>query len=143
VPKLVGPEGKPGDMASQPGFEGSTETQIEFTSPQIAGEHSYVPEHDFDGRSDDALNFGRDYDDESAPIGRSWDDNADDDKELDLDRLEAKYLPLLQPHETEIYGLPDGVGPEGKDADQTIETENPEFGIPDAGEQMYEDKCNI
>lgn len=143
VPKLVGPEGPPGDMASQPGFQGSTETQIEFTSPQIAGEHSYVPEHDFDGRSDDALNFGRDYDDESAPIGRSWDENSDDDKELDLDMLEAKYLPLLQPHETEIYGLPDGVGPEGKDADQTIETENPEFGIPDSGEQMYQDKWNI
>lgn len=154
-PRLVGPEGKPGDLASQPGFEGLTDIQQQFTAPQIAGEHSYLPLNDFDGKSNDVLNFGRDYDDESAPIGRTWDESMDDDSDLDkefyLDELAAKYLSdddmdadmILTPAETEIYGLPDGIDSEDKDADQTRQTENPYFGITDSGRQMYEDKWNI
>jgi hypothetical protein len=145
-PKLVGPSGTD-DFTTQPNDEGTENIQIQFTSPQIAGEHTYVPLADFDGRSDDALNFGRDYDDESSPVGRTWDDNSDMDALLDV--LEAKYLDddeaetILQPAETEIYGLPDGVESEAKDADRTISTENPDYGIPDSGRQMYEDKWNI
>lgn len=140
-PKLVGPSGTD-DLSTQPSDEGSTNIQTEFTSPQIAGEHTYVPEPDFDGRSDDALNFGRDYDDESAPVGRTWDEGEIDDVEWILDRLEAKYLPL-QPAETEIYGLPDGVEGDAKDGEQTIQTENPYDTIPDVSQEMYEDKWNI
>lgn len=154
VPKLVGPSGTD-DLLSEPSYTGSENIQIEFTSPQIAGEHSYLPEHDFDGRSDDALNFGRDYDDEATPVGRGYDEAFVDDlnaemqeKEWDLDRLAEKYdanedFDMLNPAEAEIYGLPDGVDPEAKDPDKTIQNENPYTGISDIGRQMYEDKWNI
>lgn len=131
-PRLVGPSGTD-DLSRQPSDTGYDSPQIEFTTPQIAGEHSYLPLPDFDGRSDDALNFGRDYDDESAPVGRTWDEGQAWD---DLDAM-------LEPAEDEIYGLPDGVDGAAKDADQTIQVENPEFGILDSGRQMYEDKWNI
>lgn len=128
---------------------------ISLTSPQISGEHTYLPNEDFDGRSDDALNFGRDYDDESAPVGRTWDEAFVDDlnaemqeKEWDLDRLAAKYdsnddFDMLTPAETEIYGLPDGVEPEAKDADKTIQNQNPWDTKSDISREMYEDKWNI
>lgn len=153
-PRLVGPSGTD-DRTVQPSNTGYDSPQIEFTSPQIAGEHSYTPLEDFDGRSDDALNFGRDYDDEAAPVGRTWDEAFVDDvneeiqeKEWDLDRLAAKYdsnedFDMLNPAETEIYGLPDGVQPDAKDPDQTIQNENPYTGISDISRQMYEDKWNI
>jgi len=153
-PRLVGPSGTD-DRTVQPSDTGFDSPQIEFTSPQIAGEHSYTPLDDFDGRSSDALNFGRDYDDESAPVGRTWDEAFVDDleaevreKEWDLDRLAAKYdnlddMDMLSPAETEIYGLPDGVDPEAKDGAQTIQTENPFTNTLDMGRQMYEDKWNI
>lgn len=153
-PRLVGPSGTD-DRTAQPSNTGYDSPQIEFTSPQIAGEHSYTPLEDFDGRSDDALNFGRDYDDEAAPVGRTWDEAFVDDvneemqeKEWDLDRLAAKYdsnedFDMLNPAETEIYGLPDGVQPDAKDPDQTIQNENPYTGISDISRQMYEDKWNI
>lgn len=153
-PRLVGPSGTD-DRTVQPGDTGFDSPQIEFTTPQIAGEHSYTPLDDFDGRSNDALNFGRDYDDESAPVGRTWDESFADDlmtemqeKDWDLDRLADKYddlddMDMLNPAETEIYGLPDGVEPEAKDGVQTIQTENPFTGTLDMGRQMYEDKWNI
>jgi hypothetical protein len=105
---------------------------ISMTSPQIAGEHSYLPDADFAGRSDEALNFGRDYDDEPGP-GRQTSDEV-------LQNLFNKYL---TPTETGLFGLPDGVDPEGHDADQTEQVENPFTGTSDIGTQMYEDKWNI
>lgn len=193
-PRLVGPSGTD-DRTVQPGDTGFDSPQIEFTTPQIAGEHSYLPEHDFEGKSDDALDFGRDYTNDEAPVGRTWDDNSadgphgcpncgwlgdplgtvgpngynrvydttypcgncgeggpiiDESKDIGylLDRLESKYLDendtdMLQPAETEIYGLPDGVEPEAKDGVATIQTENPFTGTSDIGTQMYEDKWNI
>jgi hypothetical protein len=105
---------------------------ISMTSPQIAGEHSYLPDADFMGRSDEALNFGRDYDDEPGP-GRQTHDEV-------LQKLLNKYL---LPSETGLFGLPDGVDPEGHDADQTEQVEQPFTGTSDIGTDMYEDKWNI
>jgi hypothetical protein len=105
---------------------------ISMTSPQIAGEHSYLPEADFAGRSDEALNFGRDYDDEPGP-GRQTSEEV-------LQNLFNKYLPSS---ETGLFGLPDGVDPEGHDADQTEQVEEPFTGTSDIGTDMYEDKWNI
>jgi hypothetical protein len=162
-PRLVGPSGTD-DFTAQPSNTGFDSPQIEFTTPQIAGEHSYLPLPDFDGRSDDALNFGRNYDDESSPVGRTWDENSADSQggkggpildesfNIDalLDHMEAKYLDESDAEdmpftaaETEIYGLPDGVDPEAKDADKTIQNMNPWDTKSDIGTQMYEDKWNI
>jgi hypothetical protein len=197
-PRLVGPSGTD-DRTAQPSNTGFDSPQLEFTTPQIAGEHSYTPLPDFDGRGDNgsSLDFGRDYDDEAAPVGRTWDDNMvfdgsggcpncgwlgdppgtvgpsgynrvydvtypcgncgvggpvlDDSSAIDdlLDMLEAKYsdenddADILQPAETEIYGLPDGVEPEAKDADKTIQNMNPWDTKSDIGTQIYEDKWNI
>lgn len=103
---------------------------ISMTSPQIAGEHSYLPDADFAGRSDEALNFGRDYDDEA--------EMPSDEKMKDL---MDKYL---EPSETDLFGLPDGIDPiSDLDGEQTEQTEEPFTGTSDIGEQMYEDKWNI
>lgn len=106
---------------------------ISLTTPQIAGEHSYLPETDFAGRSDEALNFGRDYDNEAEmPEG---DDLAN------LSELEDKYL---TPSETDLFGLPDGIDPiSDLDPEQTIQTEQPYTGTSDISSEMYEDKWNI
>lgn len=116
-------EGSPLDQGS---------LNISMTSPQIAGEHSYLPDADFAGRSDEALNFGRDYDDEPGP-GRQTADET-------LQNLFNKYL---SPSEDGLFGLPDGVDPEGHDADQTEQVEDPFTGTSDIGTNIYEDKWNI
>jgi hypothetical protein len=88
----------------------------------------YLPQNDFEGKSPDQLDFGRDY-------------TEDDEIPDNLDKLTNKYL---NPAESHLFGLPDGIEPVSDlDADQTINTENPDYGTPDTGEQMYEDKWNI
>ena len=117
------------------------ELNISMTTPQIAGEHSYLPNDDFDGKPNSALNFNTDYTDETLP-GRpsALDTASDDDNETDLDQLESKYLGST---ETGLFGLPDGVDPEGHDSDQTQQVEQPYGGISDISNEMYEDKWNI
>lgn len=117
------------------------ELNISMTTPQIAGEHSYLPDPDFEGKTDNGsqLNFGRDYTEETLP-GRGSDLASIDDNEIDLDELEAKYLAST---ETGLFGLPDGVDPEGHDADGLEQVEQPNTGISDIGTQPYEDKWNI
>lgn len=109
------------------------ELNISMTSPQIAGEHSYLPDADFEGRSDEALNFGRDYDSEAPmPMG---------DDRVNLEELEDKYL---TPSETDLFGLPDGMDPiSDVDPEETADGTQTYKGISDNGEQMYEDKWNI
>ena len=115
-----------------------SELNISMTTPQIAGEHSYLPDPDFEGKSDNGsqLDFGRDYTEETLP-GRGSDIANDDDK---LDELESKYL---EPTEIGLFGLPDGVDPEGHDSDQTIQIEQPYDTTSDISGQMYDDKWNI
>ena len=132
-PMLVGPEGPPGDVSSFPSASGPDSTNISFTSPQIAGEHSYLPSPDFEDRSDEALNFGRDYTEDAEP-------SKDLTKE-DLEKLMNKYL---TPAESDLFGLPDGIDPiSDVDADQTEQVEQPYDTISDISQQMYQDKWNI
>lgn len=51
-----------------------------------------------------------------------------------LDQLEKKYL---TPAESPLLGLPDGVDSEAKDAVNTINDINPEYGTTDSGNQTY------
>jgi hypothetical protein len=120
---------------------GPENLNISMTSPQIAGEHSYLPNPDFEGKPDDgsSLNFGRDYTEEALP-GRQFDFADTADNQMDLDGLEAKYL---ESSETGIFGLPDGVDPEGHDAVETEQVEQPYDTISDISNEMYEDKWNI
>jgi hypothetical protein len=117
------------------------ELNISLTTPQIAGEHTYLPNPDFEGKSDNGsqLDFGRDYTEEDLP-GRQFDFADADDEQMDLDELEAKYL---ESAEVGLFGLPDGVDPEGHDSDQTIQIERPYDTISDVSREMYEDKWNI
>jgi len=125
------------DYPSEGNEMGLEDLNISLTSPQIAGEHTYLPDPDFAGRSDEALNFGRDYDDETMSPARGLDDPDD----ALLEKLFNKYL---SPSETDLYGLPDGIDPNSDlDAEETEQTEEPYTGTSDIGTQIYEDKWNI
>ncbi len=92
----------------------------------------YLPKDDFEGKHPTALNFGRDYDHQAEPA-----------RDLHEDILQKLFNKYLTPNETGLFGLPDGIDPEGHDADQTEQVEEPFTGISDIGTQMYEDKWNI
>ncbi len=92
----------------------------------LVGEGPRFPENDFEGKTPEELDFGRDY--------------SDNSKDAVLEGLEEKYL---EPSEVGLFGLPDGVDPEGHDADQTNNDKNPYFSVSDEGRQMYGDKWNI
>lgn len=112
------------------------ELSISMTSPQIAGEHSYLPEPDFEDRPDNAsqLDYGRDYADEETGPARGLDDD-------EMLNLLNKYL---EPSETDLFGLPDGMDPiSDLDPEETMDGEQTYQGDSDIGEQMYEDKWNI
>lgn len=96
------------------------------------GERQLWPNPDFAGRTPDALNFGRDYDDEGKP-----------ERDIHEDILQKLFNKYLASSETGLFGLPDGVDPEGHDADQTEQVEEPFTGTSDIGTDMYEDKWNI
>lgn len=119
-----------GDIYRQP-YEGDNPSpenlNISLTTPQIAGEHTYLPDEDFAGRSDEALNFGRDYDDE-APMPQGED-------AVNLKELEDKYL---TPSETDLFGLPDGMDPiSDLDPEETEQSEQPYDNISDIDTEMY------
>lgn len=82
----------------------------------------YLPLNDFEGKSPDKLDFGRDYVGEQKSI-----------KNLDLDELTKKYL---QPSEPSIYGLPDGI--QSKEDLDAPSDENPQYGETDSGNMLYE-----
>lgn len=113
------------------------ELNISMTTPQIAGEHSYLPQPDFEGKPDNGseLDFGRDYADEHMEPARGLEDNDE------LQNLLNKYL---EPSETDLFGLPDGIDPiSDLDPEETVDGTQTYKGISDIGEQMYEDKWNI
>ena len=127
------------DFPSEGSPMGPENLNIALTSPQISGEHTYLPDPDFEGKSDNGsqLDFGRDYTEEALP-GRQFD--FADVNDNNLDQLESKYL---ESSEVGLFGLPDGVDPEGHDSDQTVQTEQPYDTISDISNEMYEDKWNI
>jgi hypothetical protein len=142
-PIKLGPAGDPELDGIMPGTENEGEFESYPYSAQLGGFlDKYLPDADQDGKPASSLDFGHDLTNDDAPVGRPYGKDSDAPMDEDhLDKLEEKYV--LRPAETEIYGLPDGVDPEAKDADQTIQTENPDYGITDSGRQMYEDKWNI
>lgn len=77
----------------------------------------YLPRDDFDGKSPDKLDFGRDHSSEEP---------------VDVDALIEKYL---QPAEPSLYGLPDGIDPE-EDLDSPSK-EQPQYGTTDSGNTSY------
>lgn len=132
-PTKIGPEGGSEDLSSFPSSIGPTDFSSYVNSTELSGSHSSLPAPDAEGKSGDALNFGRDYtEDDEFP------NNMSDE---DLQNLMNKYL---SPAEGDLFGLPDGIDPNSDlDAVETVNTENPAWGTSDAGEQMYEDKWNI
>lgn len=103
------------------------------------GEKLPLTEHDLADRSPEALNFGRDYDDEAGPA-RGLEEEESDEDDDSLQKLFNKYL---NPSDTGLFGLPDGVDSEGHDAEQTMQVEQPYTGTSDIGTNIYEDKWNI
>jgi len=83
---------------------------------------------DFEGKSPDKLNFGRDYNSEE---GGAVIDNINALQSL-LDELVGG----LNPHEPDLYGLPDGISPK-EDLDAPND-EDPEYGTTDSGNTLYD-----
>jgi hypothetical protein len=111
----------------------------------------YLPLNDFEGKSPDKLDFGRDYYSPGCAncgftgnreTGEIFDTTFPcpqcgkggvGDKSIDLDALTNKYL---NPAEPSIYGLPDGISPpEDLDAPNN---ENPQYGVTDSGNTLYD-----
>ncbi len=125
-PIQLGPASDRQDIYPQSVDPGDSESYSNST--QIGGLlDKYLPQNDFEGKSPDQLDFGRDY---------TEDDMSN--KELDLDKLSKKYL---TPAEPSIYGLPDGINPK-EDLDAPS-NENPWYGTTDSGNTLYQDKWNI
>ncbi|HEY5268028.1 MAG TPA: hypothetical protein VII94_02745 [Candidatus Saccharimonadales bacterium] len=92
----------------------------------LVGEGPYFPENDFEGKTPEQLDFGRDYTEDTGPSSLSKDD---------LDELANKYL---NPSESELFGLPDGIDPNSDlDAVETEQVEQPYDTTSDIGTQMY------
>lgn len=81
----------------------------------------YLTLPDFEGKSADQLDFGRDYTEDEQV-----------DKDLDFDDFIEKYL---SPAEPSLYGLPDGISPP-EDLDAPSD-ENPQYGTTDSGSTIY------
>lgn len=77
----------------------------------------YFPNNDFEDKSPDKLNLGKDY-------------QEDDKKSIKAKPLSPTPAPLL--------GLPDGVEEEEKDADKTINKTNPYYGITNLHNFTYD-----
>lgn len=91
-----------------------------------------VPEYDLAGHPPDALNFGRDHDHKEEP--------AKSNEDI-LQKLFNKYL---NPSETDLFGLPDGIDPNSDlDAEETMENEQPYKGTTDVGTQMYDSDWSV
>lgn len=116
-PALTAPDGGVSD----------TDTSVGHASLQGGYLDEYLPENDFEGKSPDALNFGRDY------VANNVIESLSDIKHIE-DLLE-KYLGKL-------YGLPDGVLLEDDDLGTPNEI-NPDYGTLGPESLIYEDKWNI
>ncbi len=78
----------------------------------------YLPLYDFEGKSPDKLNFGRDYVEDATPY---------------LDKL----LVILSPKEPDLL-LQNGFDPEEDlDADRTVFDLNPDYDVTDSGNTLY------
>lgn len=131
MPFELGPTGNP-DFSTYPTQTNIPEFESYPASAQIGGRlDRYLPNNDFEGKSPDQLDFGRDYTDEGSKAMVS---------EEQLIKLLQKYLP--SPNQGE-FGLPDGVNPENDENLGNPNAHNPYFGTTDLGIDIYEDKWNI
>ncbi len=102
---------------------------IQSVNPYGGYLDKYLPENDFEGKSPDKLDFGRDYVEEDN--GRGHDVSLEDI----LEKFTKKYL---SPAEPSLLGLPDGISPiSDEDADFTVNDINPEYGTTDSGNTVY------
>jgi len=86
----------------------------------------YLPFPDFEGKTVDKLNFGRDY------------EGTESDKKII--KLLYKFLnKYFNPKETELLGMSNGFEPEEDlDSDKTLNDINPEYGTTDSGNTIYD-----
>lgn len=146
-PIQLGPSG-PDDTTISPDQVNLGNTESYPNGAQLGGWlDKYLPHNDFDDKTPDELDFGRDYTDEfDYQGGRPYspDDEPKAVKEQEesdkLDGLEDKYLSPAPTHG--LYGLPDGVDLPDEDSGDPTNI-NPDFGTTDVGITMYEDKWNI
>jgi hypothetical protein len=83
----------------------------------------YLPLNDFEDKTPAQLDFGRDYVDEAI-------------RNKAILNLINKYL---NPKEPDLLGLLNGIDPEEDlDADKTVNRINPEYGITDSGNLIYQ-----
>lgn len=84
----------------------------------------YLPWDDFEGKSPDELNFGRDYTEYTEPK-----------YPIDIESIINKFL---NGKEISLYGLPDGITPVSDlDADVSISNRNSDYGTTDSGNTLY------
>jgi len=86
----------------------------------------YLTMPDFEGKSPEKLNFGRDYVDEGG--------EAKDQKDK-IESLLAELEGSMNPAEPSLYGLPDGITPQ-EDLDAPSD-EDPDYGTTDSGNTLY------
>jgi hypothetical protein len=85
----------------------------------------YLPLPDFEGKSSDQLDFGRDYTEYTEPK-----------HPVDIESIINKFL---NPKEPSLYGLPDGISPPSDlDADVTISNRDSSYGTTDSGNTLYD-----
>jgi len=82
---------------------------------------------DFEGKSPDKLNYGRDYTEE--------DKKDNEDESNIIESLLAELEGQLNPAEPSLYGLPDGIYPK-EDLDAPSD-EDPDYGTTDSGNTLY------
>jgi len=119
-PLYLGPEGPPGDLSTFPSSPNLGDSPSYNYSAEIGGGLP-DPYPDFEGKNPYTLNFGRDYV-EDVP----------NEKIKDIEKMLNKFL---NPAESELFGLPGGVGPiEDLDAPSD---EDPDYGIMESGNTLY------
>lgn len=100
--------------------------QTEVPDNSVAGANSlgghmdsYLAINDDEGKSPTSLNFSRDLDSQ-APIN--------------MEKLLSKYI---NPGNSPLLGMPDGVDDEAKDATETVDNLNPYYGTTDLHNDTY------
>lgn len=139
-PIQLGPDGDDTTISPEQTNLGNSESYP--NSAQIGGLlDKYLPQNDFEGKTPDQLDFGRDYtEDTGLQGGRRYNEDPEEAPSADVfEKLIKKYMPAPT---SGLYGLPDGVDLPDEDLGDPTDI-NPDYGTTDVGITMYEDKWNI
>lgn len=139
-PIQLGPAGDDTTISPEQTNLGNSESYS--NSVQIGGLlDKYLPQNDFEDKTPDQLDFGRDYTEDTGPQGgRRYNEDPEDAPSTDIfEKLIKKYMPAPT---SGLYGLPDGVDLPDEDLGDPTDI-NPDYGTTDVGITMYEDKWNI